>query len=328
MGVFRLYAEVANDLAARPQLLAEQSLDGIAAVYSSYAYIGSRKTLKQAVLRDAQRLSSCPSAPTTLSEEQLAAWWFGRRRWETDSGAFPDFVLAWEATGTLGDGALLELKDSQGAAIASFNSTLPSARKSLGKLTALVREAVLRYESCFRAGAEERDCFYLVRTHKRNPSECRLSLVQGTFFETLPTPQLLGELWGQLLVQADVPPELRQAVIEYLAHLERADVAQTRQISRASVKPRLRIMSEIHTEGNPHTYFEVVPRSVNLILKPPDDSSSSELCDWLVEQFSLEGVHVRHENDSQLSIASLTALVKSVQHRRNGLHCVVQTVVS
>lgn len=34
MGVFRLYAEVVNHLAAQPQLLAQQSLDEMAAVYS------------------------------------------------------------------------------------------------------------------------------------------------------------------------------------------------------------------------------------------------------------------------------------------------------
>jgi hypothetical protein len=327
MGVFRLYAEVANHLAACPQLLTEQSLDEIAAVYSPYAYIGSRKTLQQAVLRDAQRLSSCPSAPANLSEKQLAAWWFGRRRWEIDSGAFPDFVLAWEDTGTLGDGALLELKDSQGAAIASFNSTLPSARKSLGKLTALVREALSRYEACFRTGDEERDCFYLVRTHKRNPSECRLSLVHGTFFETLPTPQLLGELWGQLLIQADVPTELRQAVTEYLALLDRADVAQTRQISRASVKPRLRIMSEIHAEGNPHNYPEIVPHSVNLVLKPPDDLPPDKLCEWLVEQFRQESIQANNPHDMQITIGSLMASIRLIQHRRNGLHMAVQITV-
>lgn len=283
------------------------------------------------MLRDAQRLASCPSVSANLSGElsgeRLAEWWFGRRRWETDSGAFPDFVLAWEGVGTLGDGALLELKDSQGAAIASFNSTLPSARKSLSQLTALVREAVSRYESCFREGAEERDCFYLVRTHKRSESECRLSLVQGTFFETLPTPDLLTELWGQLLTQANVPSELQQAVVKYLTHLERADVAQTRQLERASVKPRLRIMSEIHAEGNPHTYPETLPRSVNLVLKPPDDVSSNDLCDWLVEQMGLEGVQASSVNATQLRLNSLTTSLERIQHRRNGLHLAVQLVV-
>lgn len=165
MGVFRLYAEIADHLLEQPDRLTEQSLDEIAAVYSPYAYIGNRHSLQQAVIRDAERLRGCSNAPATQETERLAAWWFGRRRWRADSGAFPDFVLAWEGTGVLGDGALLELKDSRGASIASFNSTLPTARKSLGNLTPLVVESVLRYETCFSKGSDWRDCFYFVRTH-------------------------------------------------------------------------------------------------------------------------------------------------------------------
>lgn len=135
MGVFRLYAEIVSQLRKMPNGLSEQSLEEIAAVYSPYAYIGNRKSLKAAVQRDASHLRGCPNAPAAGTDGEFAAWWFGRKHWEIDSGAFPDFVLAWEGTSTLGDGALLELKDSRGKAIASFNSTLPSARKTLDKLT-------------------------------------------------------------------------------------------------------------------------------------------------------------------------------------------------
>ncbi|MCS7300200.1 MAG: hypothetical protein NZ556_01405, partial [Fimbriimonadales bacterium] len=255
--------------------------------------------------------------------------------WRTDSGAFPDFVLASEATSAVGDGALLELKDSRTEAIASFNSTLPSARKLLSRLTAIVADAVRRYEACFRGeGTDERDCFYLVRTHKQDPQACRLSLVQGTFFETLPTPQLLAELWGQLFAQANVPEELQKQVIEYLSQLDRADIAQTRQVERASVKPRLRIMSEIHREGNPHTYPEVPPRSVNLILKLPEEIATFPNADermrlaeqWALGQFRLDGVLI---SGTLLVVgtASLQMQLKEIQHRRNGLHLVVQVVV-
>lgn len=330
MGVFRLYAEIADYLWAQPDSLTEQSLDEIAAVYSPYAYIGNRHSLQQAVIRDAERLRGCPNTPATQETDGLAAWWFGRRRWQTDSGAFPDFVLAWEDTGVLGDGALLELKDSRGASIASFNSTLPTARKSLGNLTPLVIGSVLRYESCFSKGNDWRDCFYLVRTHKQNSSLCRLSLVQGTFFETLPTADLLSEVWGQLLTQANIPAELQRQVIEYLAQLERTDIAQTRQIPNASIKPRLRIMSEIQADGNPHTYEEIPPRSINLIVKPPDEvvESHQAALEWLRAQLQREGVPAAATPQGvNIGASSIPAEVKMIHHRRNGKHLVIQVIV-
>ncbi|MFN3691207.1 MAG: hypothetical protein ACK4UU_09815, partial [Fimbriimonadales bacterium] len=133
MGVFRLYAEILQHLAAHPRNLSSQSLDSIASVYSPYAYIGNRKSLKEIVIREAKRLSSCFAETSVQEAEKLATRWFGSERWQTDSGAFPDFVLAWQGTDTVGDGALLELKDSKSSAIASFNSTLPTARKALSQ---------------------------------------------------------------------------------------------------------------------------------------------------------------------------------------------------
>ncbi|MFX5142218.1 hypothetical protein ABTC48_21285, partial [Acinetobacter baumannii] len=76
--------------------------------------------------------------------------------------------------------------------------------------------------------------------------QSRVSLVHGTFVETFPNQHLLAHLWQDVLRQANAPDELLGQIIPYLAQLDRAEVAQTRQIEKASVKPRLRIMSEIH----------------------------------------------------------------------------------
>lgn len=268
------------------------------------------------------------------SANDLAIWWFGKKDWQAKSDVFPDFVLAYEGSRTVGDGALLELKDSKKAGIASFNSMLPSARKLVSQLTALVRDSVARYESCSQQGSDERDCFYLVRTHKSDPAETRLSLVQGTFFETLPTRILLEQLWKQLLEQARVPANLQQQVLSYLTQMERANIAQTRQIERASIKPRLRIMSEIHREGNPHTYPEIPPRSVNLILKLPAELEAitevsereTEATQWLQNQFALD--KTSYQAFTLLTgNSSVQTQVRFIQHRRNGLHLAVQVTV-
>lgn len=333
MGVFRLYAEIAQHLTQDPAQLSHQSLEGIAAVYSPYAYIDDRRHLQTTVLRDAQHLRSCPNVKGQ-SPDEIAIWWFGRSDWQVKSDIFPDFVLAYENSGTVGDGALLELKDSKEAGIASFNSMLPSARKSVSQLTALVRDSIRRYESCLYQGPDERDCFYLVRTYKSKPEATRLSLVHGTFFETLPTAVLLEQLWKQLLEQARVPASLQQQVLSYLAQMERANVAQTRQIEGASIKPRLRVMSEIHREGNPHTYPEIPARSVNLILKLPTeletitevDEREMRATQWLQDQFMQDKVSCQASTYLTVN-SSIQTQVRFIQHRRNGLHLVVQLVV-
>ncbi|MCS6772982.1 MAG: hypothetical protein NZ693_02580, partial [Thermoflexales bacterium] len=293
--------------------------------------------LASAVVRDAERLRSCKATlvqTSDITSGALAARWYGRSDWRVDSGAFPDFVLAWEERGILGDGALVELKDSRDQSIASFNSTLPSARKRISTLTDLVRDAVDRYERCASLRPDERpderDCFYLVRTRKSEPRECRLSLVQGTFFETLPNNELLKALWKQVLDQAEVPAELQEKLSPYLSQLERADIAQTRQIEGASVKPRLRIMSEVHSEGNPHRYAEITPRSVNLIVKLPEECADLRGDDlirrssgWILELFRADGVaaSAKEPAHDQLVLAGeLRAQLKLIRHRRNGLH--------
>jgi hypothetical protein len=156
MGVCKLFFRIAHYLNENPHQLASASLEDIAAQYCPYAYIGARKHLREFVQEQAQEVGIDP------------AQWFGTKKWQSDSGAFPDFVLACEPHSPLGNGALLELKDSAGDQIASFNSTLPSARKQISRLTKMVRTAVQNYESkrgC--ACPDERDCFYLVRTKKK-----------------------------------------------------------------------------------------------------------------------------------------------------------------
>ncbi len=76
-------------------------------------------------------------------------------------------------------------------------------------------------------------------------------------------------------------------------------------IEKASVKPRLRIMAEVHIEGNPHSHFypEISERSLNLIIK--SDLYEKEIEDRISQK--------------------LPAIKKfTIQHKRNGEHIVFQ----
>jgi len=317
MGICKLFFRIAHYLNENLDQLAKASLEDIAARYRPYAYIGARKHLREFVQEQAQEVGIDP------------AQWFGTKKWQSDSGAFPDFVLASEPHSPLGNGALLELKDSAGDQIASFNSTLPSARKRISRLTKMVQTAVQNYESergC--ACPDERDCFYLVRTKNKYP-ECRLSVVQGTFFETIPNQELLKSLWKDLLEQSGVPIEQHKEILDYLAKLERDQIAESRVIERAAIKPRLRIMSEVVADANPHRYQEIGERTVNLILKALSEDSSESLVQWILHCFSADDLRVRAVSEDVIIISDdsggqIKCRLLRIEHKLNGLHLVVQ----
>ena len=318
MGVCKLFFRIAHYLHENPHQLASASLEDIAAQYRPYAYIGARKHLREFVQEQAQEVGIDP------------AQWFGTKKWQSDSGAFPDFVLACEPHSPLGNGALLELKDSAGDQIASFNSTLPSARKRISRLTKMVQTAVQNYESehgC--ACPDERDCFYLVRTKNKYPDTCRLSVVQGTFFETIPNQELLKSLWKDLLKQAGVPAEQHMEILDYLAKLERNEVAKSRRIERAAIKPRLRIMSEVVADANPHKYQEIRERTVNLILKAPSEGGRESLERWILHCFSTDNLPAKPVSDDVFVVSDdsgcqVNCRIAWVEHKLNGLHLVFQ----
>jgi len=183
------------------------------------------------------------------------------------------------------------------------------------------------YRRAVASHADERDCFYLVRTRNKDQAACRLSVVQGAFFETIPNQELLKLLWKDLLDQAGVPIAQHQEILNSLTKLERDQIAQSRVITRAAVKPRLRVMSEIVAEANPHRYSEIEGQTVNLILKAPreDDSGISQ---WVTDQFSADHLRAQMVSDDTMTISdedhSIACRVVPVKHALNGLHVVVQ----
>ena len=120
----------------------------------------------------------------------------------------------------------------------------------------------------------------------------------------------------------------RESLIEPLSHLEQGDIAKSRSIENASIKPRFRIMAEPHSEGNPHRYPEIKPRTVNLILKIP----STNIERWLKEEFASIGLkpYISHKNkvirlELNFKGKPLTFEVFVIRHKRNGDHLVIQS---
>jgi len=242
------------------------------------------------------------------------------------SQLFPDFLFkVRKVNGDFTCGSLLELKDSEGGNIASFNSTIPTEFKSLeeidvinGKnLVSKITRIIDNEPNSLKYYKYARHCFYLVRTHRCKKEKVKLSVIDGSFFETVPKEHLFHQLFLQILHEhinkkgIQIPNETLEKVKEVLAHItDQTVIAASREINGASVRPRLRVMAEVHSEGNPHSathYPEISEGSFNLILKLTPQTET--LKEELIKQNS-----------------ELRTFV--IQHKRNGRYLVFQYSLS
>lgn len=276
------------------------------------AYIDNRKDAKQLYGFDFW---------DDLRLDRLRKLGIEKRLLYSQSQHFPDFLFKVKKHGEryIG-GSLIELKDSKGGNIASFNSTIPTKYKRLeeidvvngnklvSRIATVIDGELASDERYFNF---ERMCFYLIRTHKES-EKVKVSLVDGSFFETVPKEHLFYQMFLKVLrdhlekKKIEIPPETLEKVEEALSYVtDQTIIASSQIIEKASVRPRLRIMAEVHPEGNPHSKFypEITEGSFNLILQ-----SSPEV----------------KEVEKEISTHIPEIEVFSIFHRRNGEHKVFQ----
>jgi hypothetical protein len=233
------------------------------------------------------------------------------------SEQFPDFMFKVAATfGTLLCGSVLELKDSKGGSIASFNSTLPTRCKTLEEIDIVNgKNLVSRIASLMDGDASSlkeyytfnRRCFYLVRTHAGNKRKVKISIVDGSFFETVPKEHLIYQMFLNILRshlekhKITVSPDAVALFEQLLPHItDQTIIASSQMIEKASVRPRLRIMAEVHPEGNPHSthYPEIGERSFNLIVSA--SAYDEEVANSLLQEISeLRKFSIRHKRNGE-----------------------------
>jgi len=256
----------------------------------------------------------------------LDADWLKKQRIEktllySQSQHFPDFLfkVKKEQQRIIG-GSLMELKDSKGGSIASFNSTIPTKRKSLQEVDVVNGDKLVSRVAVIKDGKLalderyfkfERRCLYLIRTHKGS-EKVKVSIVDGSFFETIPKEHLFYQMLMNVLCEhmekkkVEFPQETLKNVEKAFSYItDQTIIAKSQMIEKASVRPRLRIMAEVHPEGNPHSKFypEITEGSFNLIL-----------------QSSLEVKELQKELSS--NIPEIETF--SIFHKRNGEHTVFQ----
>ncbi|MYD42740.1 MAG: hypothetical protein F4W90_02480 [Gammaproteobacteria bacterium] len=171
----------------------------------------------------------------------------------TGTGTFPDLVLRYDPFADLPGGEFIELKTAGAMTVSSFNSTIPMARKPMGILSKKVQDQLREAGESFDE-SEQRDVYYLVVGRKRQkPSpKTKVCLVNGAFFETISTKDLLIRAASQIFHNRDSTNliELETYFEDMSADEIQSRFAATRKVDGASTKIRFRVMSECLPSSN------------------------------------------------------------------------------
>lgn len=199
-------------------------------------------------------------------------------------GKFPDLVIRLneDQAGLHSGGELIELKDSEGYAVSSFNSTIPTGVKNIQQF-ATPNSGI--YKQMVKAGEEPkimplREVFYLIRGRKEPPKRdpqaqgaVKVCLVHGSFFETVKVETLIQKAFLQVFDEViergkiELGAETRNLLLTLFPLQE--SFSKVRDVENASVKLRFRIMTEAKEEGNvlnPDRYPEISDNTLNFII--------------------------------------------------------------
>lgn len=171
-------------------------------------------------------------------------------------------------------GELIELKDSQSYDIPSFNSTIPTGTKEIGKV--VLNEQSTIYRLMTAAGDDVfslpiRKVFYLLRGRRGN--DTKVCLIHGSFFETVKVEALLRQAFSQVIDERiasgdfQISEETKKAFVELFS--DQAGFSKVRDVENASVKLRFRVMTEAKAEGNifnSSKFPEIRENTLNLLV--------------------------------------------------------------
>ncbi len=191
----------------------------------------------------------------------------------TNKGVFPDLAIKLnKEPSQFTGGELIELKDSKSYGVASFNSTVPTGKKNIRKIASSEHGTI--FSQMHKAGddifsLEERDVYYLIRGRKKNCQ--KICLVHGSFFETISVEELITKSFAQVLnerlTKTDIPQEIKETLGTMFS--EQANFSKVRNVEKASVKLRFRVLSEVKPEGNilnSKMYPDILDDTLNFVV--------------------------------------------------------------
>lgn len=201
----------------------------------------------------------------------------------SNKGVFPDMAIRINTQGQFSGGELVELKDSNVYNISSFNSTIPTGRKNIRNIIA--SENGIVFKQMQDAGddvfsLEVRDVYYLVRGRKKGHQ--KICLMHGSFFETIPAEELVGETFSQVVDEELNDPEITDGIKGKLKKaLSRQDIfGRVRSVEKASVSMRFRVLVEVKPDANilsSKQYPDILDDTLNLICPFHSENEKEEL---------------------------------------------------
>jgi len=217
-------------------------------------------------------------------------------------GVFPDLAIKVNKDQSLFTGGeLIELKDSKSYVVSSFNSTIPTGKKNINKI--ISSELGTTFIQMKNAGddvfsLEERDVYYLVRGQKKGKQ--KICLIHGSFFETISTKELISQSFGQVLDEklagTNVSNELKEQLRAIFS--EQEDFSRVRNVKKASVKLRFRILTEVKPEGNildSKQYPQILDDSINFLVPyygEEEKASALEKMEFVMGKDAMNKFHI------------------------------------
>ena len=202
-----------------------------------------------------------------------------------NKGVFPDMAIRLNKDKSIfSGGELIELKDSDSYTVSSFNSTIPSRSKEIAKI--ITGENSTVRQQMEKAGNDiyslpVRDVFYLVRGRKQGKT--KVCLVYGSFFETIKIGELISQAFSQVVEERlkesgeEISQELKDKLLSIFSQQE--NFSKVRDVEKASVKLRFRIMTEVKAEGNildSKKYPEIKDNTLNFLLPCHSDENEKD----------------------------------------------------
>ena len=208
-----------------------------------------------------------------------------------NDGAFPDLAIRINSDRSLFTGGeLIELKDSVSYTVSSFNSTIPTGTKEICKVIKSENSTIKRQMGDAGDVTDSlplRDVFYLIRGKRRSCT--KVALVHGSFFETVKSNSLISQSFEQVLNERlqekglNIAGNVKDLLVDIFS--EQENFSKVRNVDKASIKLRFRIMTEVKAEGNilnPRKYPEILDDTINLVI--PCHSKREE--DLTIKRFS------------------------------------------
>lgn len=202
-----------------------------------------------------------------------------------NAGQFPDLAIKINTANKLFTGGeLIELKDSKSYTVSSFNSTIPSGQKDIDKViksTNSIIKKQMQEAVDDIASLLTRDVFYLIRGQSKK--NVKIVLVHGSFFETVKINNLISQSFEQVLEERlkekglDIGDNIKDLLVDIFS--EQESFSKVRNVDKASVKLRFRIMTEVKAEGNilnAKKYPEIKDNTISLIV-PRHNKKDEEL---------------------------------------------------